>query len=250
MKVMTDKVRFSVLAPIVEILQSPLEYGMIKRAIEDDLLEVTLIPLRKFTKGVHSAIDDKPYGGGACMVLSYDPIKEGIDYAQNKNGKFSGIYLLTPSGELFNQKIAREMLINKSNLLICGRYEGFDERVKQIIPMREISLGDYVISGGELAAGIIIDAVSILIPDVLGNPLSLASESFSDNLLDYPSYTRPDEVDGLAVPEVLLSGNHKLIAKWRDAMRIIATIQKRPDLKDLVSLDEKERELVEPYLKN
>jgi tRNA (guanine37-N1)-methyltransferase len=247
---MTDKVRFSVLAPIVEILKSPLEHGMIKRAIQDMRLEVSLIPLRKFAKGAHSAIDDKPYGGGAGMVLSYEPIKEGINYAKKRDGKFSGIYLLTPSGELFNQTIAREMLVNKNNLLICGRYEGFDERVKQIVPMREISLGDYVISGGELAAAIIIDAVSRLIPDVLGNPLSLTSESFSDNLLDYPSYTRPDEVDELTVPEVLLSGDHKLIAKWRHAMRIIATIRKRPDLKDLDNLNDKERELVEPYLKN
>jgi len=247
---MTSKVTFSVIAPIVEILVSPLGHGMIGRAIEKNKLEVNLIPLHKFGKGVHAAIDDKPYGGGAGMVLSYGPIKQAINYAQENFGGFSGAYILSPSGIPFTQKMANEMLINKNNLIISGRYEGIDERVKQIIPMQEISIGDYVLSGGELAAAVIIDTVTRLIPDVLGNDLSLSSESFDNNLLDYPSYTRPEEVDGLRVPEVLLSGDHAMIERWRRMMRIYSTIKNRPDLRAMDSLDDEERVLIEGLLES
>ncbi len=231
--------RFDVVTIFPGMFSSPLDVSILKRAREDGLIDVHFHDIRDFTHDAHRTVDDTPYGGGAGMVMKPEPLVEAVE-AVPKIGRRINV-LMTPQGERFNQRIANELAAYDQVVLICGRYEGIDERARSLISDREISIGDYVISGGEIAAMVLIDAVSRLKPGVLGNNDSLTRESFEEGLLEYPHYTRPDVFRGMAVPEVLKSGNHANIAKWRREKAIERTLKRRPDLLDTADLTLEER---------
>ncbi len=214
-----------------EMLASPFDYSIVKRARERGLVEVVVHNIRDYSHDKHHTVDDYPYGGGPGMVLKPEPIfeatesiKERVDYSDLP------IILLTPQGRLFTQQIARELALHQNIMLICGHYEGVDERVREHLVNDEISIGDYVLSAGELAAMVVVDAVVRLIPGALGSPLSFHSDSHGNGLLEYPQYTRPKVYRGWTVPSVLLSGNHGEIARWRWRQAILRTLKRRPDL--------------------
>ncbi|MDO8433099.1 MAG: tRNA (guanosine(37)-N1)-methyltransferase TrmD [Candidatus Binatus sp.] len=212
-----------------EMFESPLQGGMIGRAIEQGLIVLKTHALREFGLGNYRQVDDAPYGGGSGMVMRPEPIAAAIDAV---DAECPGLWrvLMTPQGEVFDQAIAREFAGRTPGLmLIAGRYEGIDERVRALVD-QEISIGDYVLSGGELPAMVVIEAVGRLLPGVLGNPESLDEESFAAGMLEYPQYTRPDEFRGMRVPDVLLSGDHGKIREWRAAESRRRTTRRRPDL--------------------
>ena len=199
--------------------------SIIKRAIEKKLVTINIIDFRKYSKLNNNQVDDTPYGGGGGMVLRCEPIFECLDEIKTPDSK---VILLTPDGITFNQSKALELSKEKHLIIICGHYEGFDERIRTLVDY-EISIGDFILTGGEIPAMLISDSIIRLIPGVITNT-SLESESFNDNLLDYPTYTKPQEYRGLKVPDILLSGDHTKIKKWREEQRIIKTQEKRPDL--------------------
>ena len=199
--------------------------SIIKRAIENDKVEINIINFRNYTPLKNGQVDDTIYGGGAGMLIRCEPVFECIKRIKTKD---SYIILLTPDGKTFNQKIAYDLSNKKHLIFICGHYEGFDERIKTIVD-KEISIGDYVLTGGEVAAMVVVDATVRLIDGVI-NKESLDSESFTNNTLDYPMYTKPYEYEGMKVPDVLISGNHKKIDEWRKEMAMKKTLEKRPDL--------------------
>jgi tRNA (guanine37-N1)-methyltransferase len=212
-----------------EMFESPFQTGMIGRAVEQGLIKIKAHPLREFGLGNYRQVDDAPYGGGSGMVMRPEPIAAAIDAV---NAECPGLWrvLMTPQGEVFDQAIAREFAKHSPGLmLIAGRYEGIDERVRALVD-QEISIGDYVLSGGELPAMVVIEAVGRLLPGVLGNPESLDEESFAAGMLEYPQYTRPDEFRGMRVPDILLSGDHGKIREWRAAESRRRTARRRPDL--------------------
>ncbi|MFA5536094.1 MAG: tRNA (guanosine(37)-N1)-methyltransferase TrmD [Bacillota bacterium] len=224
--------RIDVLTIFPELFISPLKTSIVKRAIEKNLLEVVLTDFRDYAVDKHRRVDDYPFGGGSGMVLKPEPIFrawESIAGDLERNKKPRTI-LLCPQGRVFNQKLALELAQEKRLILICGHYEGVDERIRNYLVTDEISLGDYIITGGELGALVLIDAVTRLLPGVLGAEQSLLEESFSQGLLEYPQYTRPREFRGMEVPEILLSGNHKKIEEWRQEQAIKRTKERRPDL--------------------
>ncbi len=217
-----------------EYFQSSLSVGLLKIAQDKKLLKVNVHNLRDYTPLSHRKVDDEPYGGGPGMVMRPEPFFEAVfsilKVQSPKEAKEkAAIVLLSPSGKTFNQKLALEMAEEKRLVLLCGRYEGVDERVKELASY-EISVGDYVLAGGEAAALVIVEAIARLIPGVVGSRESLVEESFSFDLLEYPQYTRPREYRGLKVPEVLISGNHQEIEKWRREKALEITLKKRPDL--------------------
>ncbi len=223
------QMEFHVITLFPEMLQSPFRAGMVGRAIEQGLIAVRTHPLREYGLGSYRQVDDAPYGGGSGMVMRPEPIAAAIDAVSTAHPGLWRI-LLTPQGEVFDQALARKLAErNRGLLLIAGRYEGIDERVRSLVD-QEISIGDYVLSGGELAAMVIIEAVARLVSGVLGNPESLSEESFSDATLEYPQYTRPEEFRGMRVPEVLLSGDHAKVRAWRKAEALKRTQRRRPDL--------------------
>lgn len=201
------------------------ENSIIKRAINKELVEINIINFRDYSKLNNKQVDDAPYGGGAGMVLMCDPIVRAIEDLKNND---SLVILLCPQGKTLNQSKVKELSRYKHLIIICGHYEGYDERIREFVDL-EISVGDYILTGGEIPAMIITDAVTRLLPGVI-NDESFINDSFSDNLLDYPTYTRPEVYRGLKVPEVLLSGNHAKIKEYRDAERLKRTKEKRPDL--------------------
>jgi tRNA (guanine37-N1)-methyltransferase len=215
---------------------------VLKKAVEDGLVKVRIHNLRDFSKDRYKTVDDYPYGGGSGMVMKPEPIFEAVDYIKS-DGEERLVILLTPQGKVFNQKMARELSRQKALAFICGRYEAIDERVRTIVN-EEISIGDYVLTGGELPALVIIDAVLRLLPGVLGNYDSLKEESFEWDILDYPHYTRPREFRGLKVPEVLLSGNHEAIRRWRRKEALRKTLERRPDLLEKAVLSEEDLILI------
>lgn len=214
-----------------EMLASPFDYSIVKRARERGLVEVVVHNIRDYSHDKHHTVDDYPYGGGPGMVLKAEPIFEATESIKEQVD-YSGlpIILLTPQGRLFTQQVARELALHQNIMLICGHYEGVDERVREHLVSDEISIGDYVLSAGELAAMVVVDAVVRLIPGALGSPLSFHSDSHSNGLLEYPQYTRPKVYRGWTVPSVLLSGNHGEIARWRWRQAILRTLKRRPDL--------------------
>ncbi|NDC36857.1 MAG: tRNA (guanosine(37)-N1)-methyltransferase TrmD [Proteobacteria bacterium] len=225
--------KVAILTIFPALFESFLESSLIKKARDRALLEVSLINIRDFADPPHYQVDDIPYGGGAGMVMKPEPLMKAIAHAKAMLPNAS-VVLLSPAGELFSQRTAYAMA-NADMILLCGRYEGIDQRVIDMAVDRELSLGDYVIMGGEVAAMVVIEATARLVPGVIGNTDSLTRESFTpqpneDGLLEAPQYTRPAEFNGLAVPEVLLSGNHKLIAEWRAAQSTKLTAERRPDL--------------------
>ncbi len=242
--------RFDVLTLFPAMVAPVLGHSILKRAQEKGLLNVQVYNLRDFTTDRHKVTDDIPYGGGAGMVMKAEPILRAVD-ALRKEAQSSGeeIRLLFPSphGRPFTQDYAQHLAREQCRMVIlCGHYEGVDERVRMVLSPEEVSVGDYVLTGGELPALVLIDAATRLIPGVLGDPESVIEESFSDSLLEYPHYTRPAEVRGLGVPEVLLSGHHEAIRLWRRKQALLSTYLSRPDLlKDRVLTSEDQRLLNE-----
>ncbi len=221
--------KFNIVTLFPEIFDNLINHSILKRALTAGIIEIKKYNLRDFGLGKRKQVDDTPYGGGAGMVLRVDVLAKAIEAVKN-DSPTSKIILLTPKGKRFSQKLAKGLSKEKSISLICGHYEGFDERVRPLVD-EEYSLGDFVISGGELAAAVIVDAVTRLIPGVLGNEESIESESFENNLLEYPQYTKPEGFRGQKVPGVLLSGHHAEIEKWREKQAAQLTKKRRPDLK-------------------
>jgi len=228
------------------MFQSPFSAGIFKRAIDRKLVEVNIHNIRDYTHDKHHIVDDYAYGGGAGMILKPEPIFEAVESIKSDKGVGAlPIILLTPQGRLFSQQIAQELSKYSHLILICGHYEGVDERVRENLVTDEISIGDYVLSGGELAAMVVVDAVVRLLPGVLGSEASPLDESHTTGLLEYPQYTRPAIYRGWSVPEILLSGNHAQINKWRYEQAILRTLERRPELLDKANLSAEERRLVD-----
>lgn len=223
--------RFDVLTVVPELLHSPFQHSIMKRAHSKGLLEVHIHNIRDYSTFNHKQVDDYQYGGGAGMVLMIEPIARCIEKLKLERDYDEVIYV-TPDGNLFEQKTANSLSLKKNIIILCGHYKGVDQRVRDKYITKEISVGSFVLSGGELPAAIIIDAIGRLIPGVLNDETSALTDSFQDNLLAPPVYTRPETYDGMTVPTVLLSGNDKLIQAWRDEKAIEITKLKRPDLLD------------------
>jgi tRNA (guanine37-N1)-methyltransferase len=236
-------VQIDVLTLFPEMFRGVFDSGVIGRAMEQGLVGIGLHNFRDQAHDRHHTVDDYPYGGGAGMVLKPEPIFEAVEAIKGESD--IPVILLNPAGRLFNQKVAEEFARYSRMIIICGRYEGVDQRVSQHLATDEISIGDYVLTGGEIAAMVIIDAVVRLLPGVLGSELSPREDSHVAGLLEYPQYTRPPSYRGWLVPEVLLSGNHAQIAGWRREQSIRRTCQRRPELLDKVELSPEERRLVE-----
>ncbi|MHB1922464.1 MAG: tRNA (guanosine(37)-N1)-methyltransferase TrmD [Chitinophagaceae bacterium] len=221
--------RIDILTVLPQLLEGPFAHSILKRAQEKGLLEVRTIPLRDYSNSRHRQVDDYQFGGGAGMVIMAEPLVDAIESLQ-KELSYEEIVYLTPDGELFDQKMANQFSLKGNILLICGHYKGIDQRVRDQFITREISIGDYVLSGGELAAAVLVDAIGRLLPGVLNDETSALSDSFQDNLLAPPVYTRPVNFRGSRVPEILLSGNHQKIAEWRQEQSLKRTLERRPDL--------------------
>ncbi len=252
--------RFDVFTLFPGIFESPLKESMLKRAIESGLLEVQLHNIRDYAEGRHQVTDDYPYGGGGGMVMKPEPVFAAVEGVLGTGDRGLGIgdqdagqsaisnrqstipiVLLTPQGRLFNQQIALELAQYDRVALICGRYEGFDERIREHLATDEISIGDYVLTGGELAALVVVDAVIRLKPGVLGDPTGASDDSHASGLLEYPHYTRPPEFRGWRAPEILLSGDHAKVDRWRREQALLRTWRRRPELLDRAELSELDR---------
>jgi tRNA (guanine37-N1)-methyltransferase len=264
--------KFEILTIFPDFFRGPLDYGIVRRAREAGLIEILIHDLREFTHDRHRTVDDRPFGGGEGMVLKPEPIFEcmdsvGITPREQRVGDDAkeSVILLSPQGELFTQAVAQELMGRERLVLICGRYEGVDERVARHLADREISVGDFVLSGGELGAAVIVDTVTRLVPGALGNAASSRQESFtsgpggpvlrvegeppsstcsSGGLLDYPHYTRPAEYRGLKVPEILVNGNHDEIRRWRRREALQKTLHRRPDLLNEAQLSKEDQKLL------
>ncbi len=221
-----------ILTVLPGLIKSPLEHSIMKRAQDKGLLQVRVHQLRKWAVNEYGQVDDYQYGGGAGMVMMCEPLSNAIKELSAQHS-YDEIIYLTPDGETLNQKIANTLSLKENLLMICGHYKGIDERIRQKYVTREISIGDYVLSGGELAAAVLVDAIGRLIPGVLNDETSALTDSFQDNLLAPPVYTRPVDWDGLKVPDVLMSGDHKKIEDWRYEQSLIRTKERRPDLHNL-----------------
>lgn len=221
--------KIDIISVVPGLLESPFAHSIMKRARDKNLLEVNVINLREHTTYARAQVDDYQFGGGAGMVLMIEPLVNAIEKLQEKTS-YDEIVFLTPDGETFNQKIANQLSLKNNLLLICGHYKGIDQRVRDHFVTKEISIGDYVLSGGELAAAVIVDAVGRLIPGVLNDETSALTDSFQDDLLSAPVYTRPVDFRGWKVPEILLSGNHAKIEQWRHEQALQRTEERRPDL--------------------
>lgn len=221
--------RIDIVTGLPRLLESPLTESIIKRAQEQKLVEIVVHDLRAYATDKHRTIDDAPYGGGAGMIMKAEPVFACIEALQRQR-QYDDIVYLTPEGEPHTQKLANELSLKTNLLFLCGHYKGIDERIREALITREVSIGDYVVTGGELPALVVMDSVVRLIPGVLHDGESLLTDSFQNNLLDGPQYTRPVELKGLRVPEVLLSGNHKEIAVWREEQQLKRTQERRKDL--------------------
>lgn len=223
--------QIDIISVVPDLLESPFAHSIMKRAQNKGLLQVNLINLRDYTSFARAQIDDYPFGGGAGMVMMAEPLVNAIEALQNERSYDEVIYL-SPDGETFNQQMANQLSLKNNLMMICGHYKGIDQRVRDHFITREISIGDYVLSGGELAAAVLTDAIGRLLPGVLNDETSALSDSFQDNLLAPPVYTRPENFRGWTVPDVLLSGNHKKIEEWRHEQSLQHTKNRRPDLLD------------------
>lgn len=221
---------YHVLTLFPEMILNGCNQSIIGRAVEKGLLSVEAINIRDYTKNKHFKVDDYPYGGGAGMVMQAPPVYDAYQALVGKLGKKPRVLYMTPQGKVFNQKIAEELSKEDDLVFLCGHYEGIDERVLDMIVTDHLSVGDYVLTGGELPAMMMIDCISRLVPGVLNNNISAEVETFHDNLLEYPQYTRPEIFMGKKVPDVLLSGHHANIEKWRREQSILRTLNRRPDL--------------------
>ena len=218
-----------ILSVVPELLESPLSHSILKRAHDKGLLNITVHQLRKWAVNEHGMVDDYQFGGGAGMVMMCEPIVKAIEEL-NQQCPFDEIIFLTPDGEVFNQGMANTLSLKENILLICGHYKGIDQRIRDYFVTKEISIGDFVLSGGELAAAVVVDAIGRLIPGVLNDETSALFDSFQDKLLAPPVFTRPEDFRGWKVPEILMSGDHKKIEEWRYEQAIKRTEERRPDL--------------------
>ncbi|TES88801.1 MAG: tRNA (guanosine(37)-N1)-methyltransferase TrmD [Dehalococcoidia bacterium] len=244
--------RIDVLTIFPQMFDVPFSFGIFKRAIDQNLVSINVHNIRDYTHDKHHTVDDYPHGGGPGMVLKPEPVFEAVAAVKAQLPDESGtaqlpIILLTPQGRLFNQQIAMELSKYRHLIMICGRYEGIDERVVEHLVTDEISIGDYVLTGGELPALVVIDTVIRLLPGVLGSEDSAQEDSHANGLLEYPQYTRPAVFRDWPVPEILLSGNHAQIARWRREQVLRRTVERRPDLIDMTKLGQEEKQLVEQF---
>lgn len=235
--------RFDILTLFPNLFSPFLQEGILGRAVKKGLVDIRLTNIRSFARGPHKVTDDRPYGGGNGMVMKPGPIYRALQSIDRANER-SLVFLLTPQGKTFQQAMARELSRLNQLVLICGRYEGVDERIRSDYIDMELSTGDYILSGGEMAAMVVIDAVSRLVPGVLGGERSSIEDSFEDGLLEYPHYTRPRIFKGKAVPPVLLSGDHEKIRLWRRTQSLKRTLERRPDLLKKVKLREEDKAIL------
>ncbi|TSK04266.1 MAG: tRNA (guanosine(37)-N1)-methyltransferase TrmD [Geobacter sp.] len=235
--------KFDILTLFPAMFEGPMTESILKRASDKGLIEVGLHNIRDWAFDKHATADDSPYGGGAGMVMKVEPIAGAIE-AVKKMRPASRVILTTPGGRPFTHQVAEELSREEGLIIICGRYEGVDERVRALFVDDEISLGDFVLTGGELAAMVVVDAVSRLVPGVLGSEESAQYDSFADGLLEYPQYTRPPEFRGEKVPDILLSGNHAEIAKWRRKEQIRRTLASRPELLEGIEWSKQDKKLL------
>ena len=245
--------RIDILTLFPQMFQGPFNESIFRRAVDRGLVRVNIHNMREYTHDRHHTVDDYSYGGGTGMVMKVEPLFEAVESIKSRaypEDKDIPVILLTPQGRLFSQKIARELSQQEYLLLICGRYEGVDDRIREHLVTDEISIGDYVLSGGELPAMVVTDAVVRMIPGVLGSMESVLEDSHATGLLEYPQYTRPEVYRGWSVPEVLLSGNHARIANWRREQSIMRTLERRPDLLVSAELNKTERQLLERLRKS
>jgi tRNA (guanine37-N1)-methyltransferase len=234
---------FDIVTIFPAMIEQPLAAGILGRAIGGGVIDFKVRDLRDFTTDRHRVVDDEPYGGGPGMVLKPEPIFRALDSIEAARGGPLTVIMTSPQGTRFTQDEARRLSGVAHIVLLCGRYEGFDDRVRERVT-EELSIGDYVLTGGELPALVVLDAVARLVPGVVGDEQSVAEDSFSRGLLDFPQYTRPAEFEALRVPEVLLSGNHAEIRRWRKREALSRTLSRRPDLLDAADLDDEEKEIL------
>lgn len=232
-----------------EMFEAITRHGVTGRAVRNGLLDVQCWNPREFTRDKHRTVDDRPYGGGPGMLMKVQPLRDAIHAAKNAAGGKSKVIYLSPQGRRLDHTGVKELAAEERLILVAGRYEGIDERLVETEIDEEWSLGDFVLSGGELPAMVMIDAVSRLVPDVLGHQDSAAEDSFSDGLLDCPHYTRPEQLDEMSVPDVLLSGNHEAIRRWRLKQQLGRTWQRRPDLLEDLGLDKEQQALLNEFIR-
>ena len=237
--------KFDIVTIFPAMIEAGLGEGVVSRGVERGLLDVAVHDLRRWTTDRHRTVDDVPYGGGPGMVMKAEPLMRAVEDIRSTRGVPVSVVLLSPQGRTFTQAEAERLTRLGHIVLLCGRYEGMDERVRDLVATEEISIGDYVLSGGELAALVVVDAVSRLVPGVVGDEQSVAQDSFTRGLLDYPHYTRPAEIAGHRVPDVLLSGHHGDVRRWRRKAALIRTLDRRPDLIASAALDDEERALLD-----
>ena len=230
-----------------EMFDAVAAYGITARAMEEGILELAFWNPRDFAGDRHRTVDDKPYGGGPGMLMKVGPLRDAIHAAKAAGGEDCNVIYLSPQGRRVDQQVLNELAGRERVILVAGRYEGIDERVIETEIDEEYSIGDYVLSGGELAAMVLIDGMTRLLPGAVGDPASVEHDSFFEGLLDYPQYTRPESIDGMDVPRVLLGGNHKEIDRWRLKQSLGRTLEKRPDLLESRELTELERQLLDEY---
>ena len=239
------KIDFLTLFP--EMFHGVLNESILKKAQEKEAVQFNVINFRQYSSNKHQNVDDYPYGGGAGMVLTPQPIFDAVEDIRSKGDTEPKVILVCPQGERFTQSKAEQLAKEEHLLFICGHYEGYDERIREHLVTEEISIGDFVLTGGELASMVITDSVVRLLPGVLGNEDSPVLDSYSSGLLEHPHYTRPADFRGLQVPEVLLSGNHKLIAEWREEQSLRRTFERRPDLLKSYPLTDKQKTLIKKW---
>ena len=236
--------KFDIVTIFPRMVEAGLAEGVVSRGIERGVLDVQVHDLRGFATDRHRSVDDVPYGGGPGMVMKPEPLVRAVDDIRRRRGSADAVVLLSPQGRIFTQAEAVRLSALGHVVLLCGRYEGIDDRVRALVSTEELSVGDYVLSGGELPALVIVDAVSRLVPGVVGDSRSVEEDSFSRGLLDYPHYTRPSEFAGRKVPEVLLSGHHEEMRRWRRKTALQRTLEHRPELLETAALDDEEQAML------
>lgn len=241
--------KFDIVTIFPKMVEAPLAEGIVGRAIARGLLDVKVHDLRDFTADRHRVVDDVPFGGGPGMVLKPEPLFRAVDTIRSARGMPGAVVLTSPDGPRLTQAVAERLRGLEHVVILCGRYEGVDERVRAQLASEEISIGDYVLSGGELPAVVIVDVVARLVPGVVGDQQSVARDTFAQGLLDFPQYTRPAEFEGHTVPAVLLSGHHKEIERWRRRAALARTLERRPDLLADAALDAEDRAILSELLK-
>ena len=241
--------KFDIVTIFPRMVEAGLAEGVISRGLERGRLDIKVHDLRDFTSDRHRSVDDVPYGGGPGMVMKPEPLARAVEDIRARRGDPDTVVLLSPQGRRFSQAEAVRMSALRHVVLLCGRYEGMDERIRTLVATEELSIGDYVLSGGELPALVVVDAISRLVPGVVGDTRSVEEDSFSRGLLDYPHYTRPSEFSGAKVPDVLMSGHHEQVRRWRKKTAIQRTLERRPELLDTAAMDDEERALLDEIRK-